>query len=179
MKIAILGYSGSGKSTLARQLSNYYKIPLLFLDTVQFLPNWVEREKNKGRSIVWEFMQNESWVIDGNYNDFYQKERLEQADKIVFLGFSRTVCLYRAFKRYFQYKNTTRESMASGCIEKMDIEFIWWILHKGRTKKRRDHYKQITSFFEDKTLILNNQKQVDEYIKQIQESLNLICLDRR
>ena len=44
MKIAILDYSGSGKSTLARQLGDYYKAPAPFLDTVQFLPNWVERD---------------------------------------------------------------------------------------------------------------------------------------
>ena len=76
MKIAILGYSGSGKSELAGQLSDYYKVPVLFLDTVNFLPNWVERDKDDARLIVWKFMQNESWIIDGNYNDFFQKERL-------------------------------------------------------------------------------------------------------
>lgn len=169
MKIAILGYSGSGKSTLGQQLANQYKVPVLFLDTVQFLSNWVERDTNEGCSIVWNFMQNESWVIDGNYNDFFQKERLEQANKIILLNFSRRVCLYRAFKRFFQHKNKTRESMATGCIEKMDLEFVWWILHEGRTKKRRNHYKQIASLYKDKTLILKNQKQVDEFILQTQE----------
>ncbi len=73
MKIAILGYSGSEKSTLAGQLADYYKIPVLFLDTVQFLPNWVERDKNEGRSIVWDFMQNNSWVIDGIIIIFFKK----------------------------------------------------------------------------------------------------------
>jgi len=171
MKIAILGYSGSGKSTLAGRLSSYYKIPVLFLDTVNFLPDWAERDKDDARSIVWEFMQNESWIIDGNYNDFYQKERLEQADRIIFLNFPRVVCLYRVLRRYFQNKNKTRESMASGCIEKMDMEFIWWILHEGRNKQRRNHFKQIASQYKDKILIFKNQKQVDEYFKQNQEAL--------
>jgi len=118
MKIAILGYSGSGKSTLARHLAGYYKIPVLFLDTVNFLPNWVERDRDEGRLIVWNFIQNDSWVIDGNYGDFFQRERLEQADKIIFMNFPRRVCIYRAFQRYLKYKNTTREDMAKGCIEK-------------------------------------------------------------
>jgi len=170
MKIAILGYSDSGKSTLGRKLANHYHAPVLFLDTVQFLPNWMERDPDEGRSIVWEFMQNESWVIDGNYNDFFQKERLEQANIIILLNFSRRVCLYRAFMRYFQQKNKIRESMATGCIEKMDLEFVWWILHEGRTKKRRNHYKQIASMYRDKILILKNQKQVDEFMIQIQEA---------
>ncbi|HSQ87556.1 DNA topology modulation protein [Romboutsia sp.] len=167
MKIAILGYSGSGKSTLARHLAGYYKIPVLFLDTVNFLPNWVERDRDEGRLIVWNFIQNDSWVIDGNYEKFFQIERLEQADKIIFMNFPRRACIYRAFKRYFKYKNTTREDMAKGCIEKMDLEFIWWILHEGRTKKRRNHYKQIERDFKDKIVILKNPKEVDLYLQKI------------
>lgn len=34
MKIAIIGYSGSGKSTLAKKLSERFKIPVLYLDTI-------------------------------------------------------------------------------------------------------------------------------------------------
>ena len=36
MKIAIIGYSGTGKSTLARKLANFYKLPVLHLDSVHF-----------------------------------------------------------------------------------------------------------------------------------------------
>ena len=43
MKIAILGTSGSGKSTLAQTLGAAYHAPVLHLDTVHFLPGWVER----------------------------------------------------------------------------------------------------------------------------------------
>lgn len=165
MKIAIIGYSGSGKSTLARKLADYYKIPVLFLDTIQFLPNWVERDRDEGRSLVERFMDNDSWIIDGNYNGFLQKERLEQADKIIFMNFSRINCLYRAMKRYFMNRNTTRESMANGCIEKMDWEFIWWILYGGRTKTRRKHYNQIKALYKNKIVILKNQKQLTNYMK--------------
>ena len=167
MRIAILGYSGSGKSTMAQRLAGYYGIPVLYLDTVQFLPGWVERDGEEGRSIVGRFMQNESWVIDGNYNDFLQKERLERANKIIILQFPRLICLFRAFRRYFQYKHTTRGSMANGCLEKIDPEFIWWILHEGRTKQRRSHYRQIASLYRDKTVILKNQKQMDAYMARM------------
>lgn len=167
MKIAIIGYSGSGKSTLAKKLGDYYKISVLFLDTVQFLPNWVERDRGESRTIVKDFMQNDSWVIDGNYNDFFQQERLEQADKVIFMNFSRINCFYRAMKRYFMNKNKTRESMAEGCIEKMDLAFIWWILYKGRTKAKHRHYKDIEMKYKEKMVILKNQKQLEDYITQI------------
>lgn len=43
MKIEILGTSGSGKSTLAKRLGETYGLPVLHMDTVHFLPGWVER----------------------------------------------------------------------------------------------------------------------------------------
>ena len=46
MKILVLGFSGSGKSTLARNLSNHYNLPLLHIDSIHFLPNWIIRDKN-------------------------------------------------------------------------------------------------------------------------------------
>lgn len=167
MKIAILGYSGSGKSTLARRLAEKYKIPVLYLDTVQFLPGWVERDKDEARLIVGEFLENESWVIDGNYTRFCQEERLKQADIIVYMEFARLFCLFSILKRYFQNRNTTRESMAEGCEERIDLEFIWWILHKGRTKKVREHYREVITLYKDKTVILRNRKQADDYIRRI------------
>lgn len=166
MKIAILGYSGSGKSTLTRKLSSHYNIPRLFLDTVQFEANWQERDRDEAKAIVQEFMKNDSWVIDGNYTGFYQRERLEQADKIILLDFPRRICLYRAYKRYLQNKNQTREDMANGCIEKIDLEFIWWILHECRTKEKREKYKEIEKEFKNKIVVLKNPKEVSLYLKQ-------------
>ena len=74
MKITVMGFSGSGKSTLAKQLSEFYDIPLLYLDCVNFEENWVERDREECKKMVYDFMQNESWVIDGNYSKIYQPE---------------------------------------------------------------------------------------------------------
>ena len=46
MKISIIGYSGSGKSTLADKLANYYSIPKLHIDTLQFQPGWQESNRD-------------------------------------------------------------------------------------------------------------------------------------
>lgn len=171
MKIAVMGYSGSGKSTLARQLAEHYHIPVLFLDTVQFLPGWAERDREEGRSIVSGFLRvNESWVIDGNYECFLQKERLEKADRIILLCFPRGICLFRAFKRYLGFRGKTRESMADGCPEKLDGKFVWWILREGRTKQRRDHFRGIVSRYREKTVVLKSPGQVGRFVNRILES---------
>ncbi len=167
MKIAILGHSGSGKSTLAKQLARIYKIPMLFLDTIQFKSDWKERDLEESRNLVAEFMKLDSWVIDGNYTKFFQSERLLAADKIIYMDFPRRVCLYRVLKRYFEFKNQSRDSISNGCIEKIDFEFIWWILHEGRTKSRRDHYKRMIEDYNDKTIVLKSKKQVDAFLLTI------------
>jgi adenylate kinase family enzyme len=134
MKIAIIGYSGSGKSTLAKKLSQRYNCPILYLDTVNFEQDWVERDREVAKSMVAAFMENESWVIDGNYIEFYQERRLEEADKIIFMDFPIFTCFFQAYRRKVKARNTTRDSMADGCIEKFDLEFARWIVRDGRTQ---------------------------------------------
>ncbi|HEX3026954.1 MAG TPA: topology modulation protein, partial [Clostridia bacterium] len=109
---------------------------------------------------------NDGWVIDGNYRRFLQKERLEQADQIVILSFPRLLCFYRAWKRFFRNKNRTRESMATGCAEKMDREFMRWILWEGRTKKRWQSYQEIAARYPEKTILLKNPRQVAQFVNR-------------
>ena len=85
MKIAILGTSGSGKSTLAKRLGERYGLPVLHMDTVHFLPGWVERPFAEEEAIVRQFLDENAggWVIDGNYSKTCYARRLKEADKII------------------------------------------------------------------------------------------------
>ncbi|MDE5669938.1 MAG: DNA topology modulation protein FlaR, partial [Eubacterium sp.] len=161
MKIAIMGFSGSGKSTLAKQLSDIYNTPLLYLDCVNFEENWVERDRAECKKMVYAFMQNDSWVIDGNYSEMYQAERLEQADKIIILCYNRFVCMKGAFKRNHDYKGKVRESMAEGCKERMDFWFFTWVVFKQYSRKRKNNVKSIKNKYPDKTVIFKNRKQLN------------------
>lgn len=167
MKIAIIGYSGSGKSTLAKKLSEIYNCPLLYLDTIQFEANWKIRDIDEGRLMVGEFLKNDSWVIDGNYREFLQEKRLQDADKIIFMNFPRRICFPQAFKRYLHYKNKTRESMADGCNEKFDLEFIKWLLFEGRKKSIKNHYNEICKCYKDKITIFRNNKDVENFLASL------------
>lgn len=167
MKIAIIGYSGSGKSTLAKKLSEIYNCPLLYLDTIQFKANWTVRDLDEGRLMVGEFLKNDSWIIDGNYREFLQEKRLQDADKIIFMNFPRHICFPQAFKRYLHYKNKTRESMADGCNEKFDLEFIKWLLFEGRKKSIKNHYNEICKCYKDKITIFRNNKDVENFLASL------------
>ena len=110
MKIAVIGYSGSGKSTLAGKLSQKYGVPVLYIDTIQFLPDWVVRADEEKQAMLTDFLDtNGGWVIDGNYKKLSYDRRMEEADKIIFLAFNRFSCVYRAIKRYFTYYRLFRK----------------------------------------------------------------------
>ena len=168
MKIAIIGYSGSGKSTLAEKLSKHYSIPKLHMDTLQFQPGWVDSDRDWMLKEMETFLtKHKDWVIDGNYSWCCYEERMEQADHIIFLNFSAWNCLLRAFKRYLKYRGKVRESMAAGCPEQFNWEFIRWILWDGRTSSHQKQYKQLCRDYADKVTIISNQKELDHFMNRI------------
>lgn len=164
MKIAVIGYSGAGKSTLARALGEKYSIPVLHFDRVHWAPGWQERDREEARKLVHAFMERPEWVMDGNYTKFEYERRMAEADKIIFLDFSRLDCFWRAWKRYFRYRGKTRADMGEGCPEKMDPEFVGWILWKGRTRKKRGEYRRVLDRYPNKTVVLKSQKEIDRYL---------------
>lgn len=162
MKIAIIGYSGSGKSTLAKYIGRKCKIPVLHLDQVHWLPGWQEREREEAKELVATFLkENSSWVIDGNYPALEHGRRMEEADTIIFLKFNRVSCLLRAWKRYCKNRGQVRESMGEGCMEKMDLEFVWWLLHEGRAGKQKRQYQEALGKYGKKTAVVRNQRELE------------------
>ncbi|NLI55220.1 MAG: DNA topology modulation protein FlaR [Clostridiales bacterium] len=164
MKIAIIGYSGSGKSTLAKRLADEIGVSPLYLDRVHFLPGWAERENDEARAIVREELQKSDWVIDGNYRQLLREQRLHDADEIILLNYPRLVCLARALRRHRDFRNRTRESAADGCIEKMDAEFVRWILFGGRTREKRQGYRDVAVDYPDKTVVVRNDRELERYL---------------
>ena len=166
MKIAVIGYSGSGKSTLAAVLGKQLSIPVLHLDAINFEAGWVERNREEAKALVADFLQHESWIIDGNYGELYFNERLTDADRIILFQFSRVRCLARVLRRYQMYKGQTRPDLAENCPEKIDAEFLFWVLFKGRSRRRRNHFKQIAQQYADKTAVLKSPQAVKQFLSQ-------------
>lgn len=167
MKIVVMGYSGSGKSTLARQLGQHYGAAVLHLDSVHHLPGWQERDLEEERAIVGAFLdEHEGWVIDGNYSKTHYERRLAEADCIVLLLFGRLACLRRVAARYRRYRGSARPDMAAGCEEKLDGEFVRWVLWGGRSKTARQRYRKVQAQYPDKTVVLKDQREMDEFVQK-------------
>lgn len=57
--------------------------------------------------------------------------------------------------------------MAEGCNEKFDFTFVKWILLDGRSQKYVERYNAVVKNYSDKTIILKNQRQLNDYMKQV------------
>jgi len=136
-RIAIIGCPGSGKSALARQIACLTGHPLIHLDFENWQPGWVQLPKDEFIAKQHEWVKGERWLIDGNYQSSMEI-RFAAADLVIFLDFSRTISIWRIFKR----RKSTRPDLKPGIEDKdngifskifMDfLMFAWQYRKKSR-----------------------------------------------
>ena len=138
------------------------------MDTLQFQPSWQDSDREWMLGEMKNFLtKHETWVIDGNYSWCCYEERMQEADQIIFLNFSPWTCLFRAFKRYLTYRGKVRESMAAGCPERFDWDFIRWILWDGRTKNAKERYQRVQENYPEKVIVLRSQKEMEYFLENL------------
>jgi len=165
-RIMIMGSAGSGKSTLAKLLSEKLQIDAIHLDKEFWQPGWIMTEKPDQIRIHESFMQRDKWIIDGNYCASL-KPRAENADLAIFLDMPFHLCMYRVISRYFKNKGQIREDMSPGCEEKIDREFLEYIVYYHREKKDKDYNLLRTHITDDKLVHLRSIKDVQKFLESI------------
>lgn len=165
-KIMVIGVgAGVGKSTFARRLGKLTSIEVTHLDRLYWKPNWVEAPLEEFRAAQRQVVQNEQWIIEGNYSRTFDI-RESSADTVIYLELPLSVCLYRVLKRRVQYHGKTRDDIGEGCEEKIDWIFLQYILktYGSRRKKmveRIQHYAE-----EGKTVhYLKTSAQIEGFLK--------------
>lgn len=117
MKIAIVGNSGGGKTILSRKLSEFYKIPVTHIDSIQFLPGMVVRPLDETRKILKEITLQENWLIDGFGPLDLLEERFLMADKIIFIDLPLWRHYWWCTKRQIKSFKVKRAELPEGCNE--------------------------------------------------------------
>ena len=142
-KILIFGNSGTGKTTLNHTLAQKLNLPSLHLDTMYWQENW----QSIPRDVFYQQLKNyleshANFVMDGNYlNADILELRLEYADTLIYLDYPTQVALNGIKEREALYGGQVRSEMAEGCIEKIDQEFLSYVLTFNET--RRPHLLKI------------------------------------
>ena len=164
-RVLIIGCGGAGKSTLARQLGEKLNLPVVHLDSIFWLPGWVEMEKDEFDARIRTEMAKETWILDGNYNRTLP-ERIARCDTIIYLDFSRTACLYGIFKRLLTNIGKTRPDMGAGCKEKVDLDFVKWVWNFNK-HKREKYYRLLNEAEGVETIVLKNRRMVRRFLTSL------------
>ncbi|RKQ33851.1 DNA topology modulation protein [Oceanobacillus halophilus] len=167
-RIVILGGSGAGKSTLAKQLGSILHIPFYHLDALHWQPGWKPLNKDDFIKKQEEILQQESWIIDGNYSGTMDK-RLELADTVIFLHYRTILYLYRITKRRIQYHNKTRPDMGKDCPEKIDWEFFQWVKNFNKEKAPALR-KKIAKLENTNVLVFRSPKELNTFLMKLEKT---------
>ena len=165
-RIMIIGCGGSGKSTLARILGEKTGLPVIHLDQIWWAPgNWQHLEREEFDIRLRAELEKPRWILDGNFNRTMEV-RLERCDTVIYLDYSRWVCLVSWLKRVITNWGKAREDMAPGCAEWFDPEMVGWIWNFN--KQNRHRYLELLGKRTDKTvLIFKNRRQLKEYLRRM------------
>jgi adenylate kinase family enzyme len=176
-KISIVGSPGSGKSTLARELAGITHLPVYHLDRLMWKPNWQMVDRETQISLQKEVVAHDEWIIDGNYGAT-MAIRLQESDLIIFLDFKRQICVYRAFKRYLQYRHKTRPDMIEGNKERLDWNFFKYIWHFP--KHNRPAIIEHRTHLDDKTIYhLTSKREVKRFLNQLRKDFENESMDNQ
>ena len=127
-----MGPGGAGKSTLARTLGERTGLPVVHLDRYFWHPGWVETPHEEWRALQEQLFAADEWVADGNYSAT-NEVRLRRADTVVLLDFPAWRTIPRALRR--SLANYGKPVQAEGCPERVDPQFLWWIVNYRRRSR--------------------------------------------
>jgi len=170
-KVIIIGSCGAGKSTLAKRLSKQTGIKLVHLDQKYWKPNWERTDRIVFRKKVKKLIRGGKWIIDGNYRDTMDI-RIKAADTIIFLDFSRWICLFRIFKR--RVKSNRVDNLVC-CEEQVTYELIKWIIWTFPRINRKEILSRINKVKDKKRIvILKSNRQVEDFLSNTREARGLL-----
>jgi len=166
-KIMVIGVSaGVGKSTLAKKIAKKLDIPVYHLDTLYWKPGWVEAEMedfSKAQEVI---VQQSQWIIEGNYSSTFDL-RFNHADTIVYVEKPLLTCLYRVVKRRIQNHGRTRSDMTPGCEEKIDWQFIKFILTTYHRRKKKMAQRCETFKDTKQVIMVRNNREIEALMERL------------
>ena len=169
-KISIIGGSGTGKTTLSENMAKELSLPVYHIDGMNYHKNWEARDTNQRDEMILEKVKEEKWIIDGTYKSTL-KQRLENADLIIYLDYSSVAQVKGAMGRFIKNHGKEKPEIP-GCNEKMSFQFFFWVLN-WRKNKREAVVEAINQIDKNKVLIFKNRRQLNKwYMKEFCKKIN-------
>jgi len=125
-RVLVIGPGGAGKSVLSRVLASVTGLPLVHLDREYWGPGWKMPDPDDWSARVAALTAGNAWILDGNHVATLE-QRLERADAVVFLDFSRLTSLRGVATRLMTRAGRHRADLAPGCRNRLDRAYLHWV----------------------------------------------------
>ena len=163
-KIIITGTSCTGKTTLGQKLVKEISVSQIDLDDLHFLPNWVEKEKDRFVEDVNNQIKDlDGWVVTGSYQSLLKDSVWQEASTIVWLDYPLNLILRRYFirtwRRVFLKEQCCGDNYETlGRVFSKESLFLW-IFKSYWYRKRRMNDWMNGIFSHKKWIVLQSPKQ--------------------
>jgi adenylate kinase family enzyme len=157
-KIIITGTTCTGKTTLGKKLAKEISAPQIDLDDLHFLPNWVEKEKERFvKDVNKEIEGLDEWIVTGSYQSLLKDTVWQEASTIVWLDYPLNLIIRRFFIRTWR-RVVLKEKCCGenyetlGKIFSKESLFLWIFKTYWHRKRRMDSW--MNGLFSDKKWIV-------------------------
>jgi len=150
-------------------LGELLDIEVIHLDKIYWHRGWVETPKTEWLKTVDRLLEQDSWIMDGNFSGSLER-RLEVCDTVIFLDMPRSLCVWRTLKRAVIYRKRKRPDMASGCDERLDSEFIRWVWNYSKATRPKVLVRLAAHSGRKRIITLQSRYEVEKFIAEIASS---------
>ena len=165
-RILVIGCCGAGKSVFSRKLGDKLGLPAVHLDRLFWLPGWKERPREEFDALLEKELARSQWIMDGNYKRTLPR-RLEFADTVIFLRFSRFRCLAGVLLRRLRHSGGHRAELDPGCPEKIDLPFLRFIWNYERVTAPKMEECLAARPPECRLIRLSSRREAEKFLKSL------------
>ena len=155
-KISVVGNSGAGKSTLSKELAKSLGIEVYSIDIIYWQPGWKLRGQDSFKTLHEQWLEKDSWIIEGVGYWGEMERRMSESDIVIFLDVPVDLCKKRAEIRIKDEKISSNPNITEGCMYSDVKELQFEIIDNFHGDLRPKLVKYLSSLNPEKVRVVGN-----------------------